>query len=167
MLVQFENRKNFAAPRKPTDSRLQVGKVCLERSDVGDDVLDFSWLENFFERRHQRIPVFNPGFQIVVSDFIPVHRKGATLGDALQSRTDLLLIAFRKMAQGTFLAENLFSLNSGTFGGSVAAATVGLGRFRARVFGLFLRQQGYSQRENCRYENKMIAFHNAPRPLAD
>jgi len=51
----------------------------LQRFYVGDDVLDLLLVQNIFERRHQRVTVFNPGFQIVVGDFIVVHGKRAAL----------------------------------------------------------------------------------------
>ncbi len=54
----------------------------LQRLYVGDDVLDLLLIQNILERGHQRIAVFDPGFQIVVGDFIVVHGKRAALGNS-------------------------------------------------------------------------------------
>ena len=83
---------------------MQVGAE-LERLDVCDDVFDLGFFENVLERRHELVAILDPGLQAVVRDLVAVHGEGATLREALEAGTNLLLVARVIVADGTLLLE--------------------------------------------------------------
>ena len=74
--------RNFERAHENPNARESSVPSALERFHVGDDVLDLLFIQNIFERRHERIAVFNPALQIIVGDFVVVDGERAALGNS-------------------------------------------------------------------------------------
>src|SRR5271157_5628836 len=65
----------------------------LQRLHIGNHILDLLRFQAVLESRHQLVAVFNPRLQSLVRNLVAIHAEGAALGDALQARSDFLLVA--------------------------------------------------------------------------
>src|SRR6266567_4382036 len=73
----------------------------------------FDVRNHVFERRHLRIAVFDPRLQRLTGDLVAVHRKRPPLGNSLEARPNLLLVAVREMTKGAFLVEYFLPFGRG------------------------------------------------------
>ena len=99
---------------------LFVGKVfrCavlfpLQRLYIRNYILNLTRFQHVFEWRHQLVSVFDPVLQAVVGNLIVVHGERPALGNSLQSRPDLLLVAGVVMADGALLLKQRFPAGHG------------------------------------------------------
>ena len=99
--------------------RVKTAALCkeinpeLEGFYVGDDVFDLGGFEDFFERGHHGVAVFDPGFEGFVGDFVVVYGEGAALADAFEAGADFLGVAVGVVADGAFLVEDFFAAGDG------------------------------------------------------
>ena len=79
---EISGSRNKIAGEATVARALENSPIGLQRFYVGDDVFDLSFIQDIFEWRHQRVAVFDPGFQRLFGELVVVHGKCAALGDS-------------------------------------------------------------------------------------
>jgi len=74
--------RSYSFAREITNRGEAAVTNALQSLYVGDYVLDLLLVQNILERGHQRVAIFDPGFQGVFGELVVVHGKRAALGNS-------------------------------------------------------------------------------------